>query len=75
MTLEWLNQLYKLADIVMSVPTHLDCWGLENFEPLVFYFFLMIGHVISEGLKRCSVVRKLCAVFQNMDLDTMDFSV
>ena len=35
MTPEWLKQMYKLADIVMSVPARLDCWGPENYEPLM----------------------------------------
>ena len=77
MTPEWLKQLYKFSDIIMAVPARLDCWGSENFEPLmiaiVFPFLAHRPWELRNTPKMFAVARKLRSMFQETDVVAGNF--
>lgn len=72
MTPESLKELYKLVDIVISVPARL-CWVQEKFESLmiaiVFYFLTHSPWELRGTAKMFAVARKIITVFQTTDLN------
>lgn len=76
LTTEWLKQLYKSADLLVSLPAGVDnkAWPSHMYEPLTLAFifpFLSIKPWKRRGSpKMCVMARELQALWKNAEVDS-----